>query len=130
MFSSPDNRGWPAPARPVVRVKLHFGAATDGKLLKNFSAATRIGRSLFVAADERVAIERLSNAGDGWSDHWRLQIGDSLDVDDDEAMADIEGLAWEGEGKRGILVVFDSPAKDRLDRAGRAIETDLFDLPS
>lgn len=102
MFGSSDNRGWPAPARPVARVKLHFGAATDGKLLKNFSAATRIGRSLFVAADERAAIERLSDAGDGWSDHRRLQIGDFLDVDDDQAEADLEGLAA-GEGWLWVL---------------------------
>jgi len=42
-----------------------------------------------------------------------------------------EGLAlWGEEGKeRQILVIYDSPAKSRIDKASGTIEADLFDLP-
>lgn len=125
MVGSSDKRGWPAPARPIARVKLRFGGAADRKLLKNFSAATRIGSSLFVAADERAAIERLSDTGDGWSDHRRFEIGDFLDVDDKLAEADLEGLAVDDDW----LWVLGSHARTRPKpekEEGECIDLDLL----
>jgi hypothetical protein len=92
-------RGWPAPAPVRARVALEFGKALGkGKTIRNFSAGSRIGRSLFLGADERAAIDRLTEIGDDrWGNHQRYSLPDLLDLADPEGEADLEGLAAEGD---------------------------------
>ncbi len=47
-------------SKPEEEVRLHFGAAKSKKALRNFSAGTRVGNTLFLAADERCDIDQLS----------------------------------------------------------------------
>jgi len=98
MLGSKERKGWrewPAPAPVRQRVELAFGhALADGKTLKNFSAGSRIGRTLFLAADERACLDRLIEEKDGrWGGHSRFLLADLLDLHDPEGEADLEGLA-------------------------------------
>lgn len=91
--------GWPTPSPVVGQVTLDFGSALgERKTIKNFSAGSRVGRSLFLAADEYGCIDRLTEVADGrWGDHVRFNLRDLLDLDDAEGEADLEGLAADGE---------------------------------
>lgn len=92
-------RGWPPPAEPCAAIRLECGLSIDdGKALKNFSAGSRVGDALFLAADERAAIDRLVETGRGaWGRQERFPLADLLDLADRDAEADIEGLAADGE---------------------------------
>ncbi|HEY0626163.1 MAG TPA: DUF3616 domain-containing protein [Allosphingosinicella sp.] len=92
MFGS-SKTGWPEPAKPHGDVSLRFDAEEDDDNVRNLSAATRIGNTLFVAGDECAAIERLTGEGDRWANHRQLPLGDYLDLADAEEEADLEGLA-------------------------------------
>jgi hypothetical protein len=87
--------GWPHPAKPAATIKLETGAASGAdKTLKNFSAGSRIGRTLFLAADEGCCIDRLTEVKNGrWGNHVRFNLANLLDLDDPEGEADLEGLA-------------------------------------
>ena len=84
---------WSDPATPVDQVELRFGEGQDTKLLQNFSGATRYRDSLFLAADERCGIDRLSLEGGIWADHHCFQLSSLLDLADPDDEADLEGLA-------------------------------------
>jgi hypothetical protein len=103
--------GWPAPSPVVGQVTLEFGTALgERKTIKNFSAGSRIGRSLFLAADEFGCIDRLTEVVDGrWGNHRRFNLAELLDLDDPEEEADLEGLAADG----GWLWVLGSHARTR-----------------
>lgn len=102
---------WPPPARVRERIRLEAGAALDDdEALQNFSAGSRIGDTLFVAADERAAIDRLTPAGRGaWGNHVRFELNGLLDLADPDEEADLEGLAVED----GWLWVLGSHARTR-----------------
>ena len=91
--------GWPPPAKVRATVRLECGASVDDtKALKNFSAGSRIGGTLFLAADECAAVDRLVQTGGHiWGKQERFQLADLLDLADPEAEADLEGLAADGE---------------------------------
>lgn len=85
---------WSDPAEPVGTVLLRFGEGLDTELLKNFSGATRHGENLFLAADERAGVDRLTRSGEEvWGDHRCFQLSDFLDLDRPQDEADLEGLA-------------------------------------
>ncbi len=94
-----SSKSWPAPAKPHASIRLECGASIDdAKALKNFSAGSRIGDTLFLAADERAAVDRLAQTGrHGWGNQERFELSDLLDLADPEAEADLEGLAADGE---------------------------------
>ena len=122
-----SNEGWPPPAKPRSAVKLEIGAAGDDtKSIRNFSAGSRIGNSLFLAADERAAIDRLTETGrDRWGEHVRFELKDLLDLADPEEEADLEGLAAD----EGWLWVLGSHARTRAkpEKAeGECIDLDLL----
>lgn len=75
-------------------MRLRFDAEADDTI-RNFSAAARAGDSLFVAADEAAAIERLRPEGRRWASHCCFQLADLLDLADPDEEADLEGLAAE-----------------------------------
>jgi hypothetical protein len=113
--------GWPEPATPVATIRLSLGDRdADASTLRNLSAATRVGGSLFLAGDERPTIERLTETHSGWGDHACFRLGDLLDLDDAEAEADIEGLAVDEEW----LWVLGSHARTRPkpDKSGGRID--------
>ncbi|HKY81096.1 MAG TPA: DUF3616 domain-containing protein [Sphingobium sp.] len=84
---------WSAPARPLAQIEMRFGEGQDRKLLRNFSGATRFEEDLFLAADERAGIDRLSLAEGIWSDHRCFQLADLLDLAYPGEEADLEGVA-------------------------------------
>lgn len=84
---------WGTPAEPVAKVALEFGGTVDGEALTNISAGTRIGDSLFIAADEHCGIDRLTRSGEGWADHASFTLRDMLPLEEPDAEADLEGLA-------------------------------------
>jgi hypothetical protein len=90
-------QGWPQPARVRAQVRLEVGGPIDDdEALQNFSAGSRVGNSLFLAADERAAINRLTPSGrDCWGNHMRFELSDLLDLADPDEEADLEGLAVE-----------------------------------
>jgi hypothetical protein len=106
-----DEKGWPAPAKVRARITLEAGASLDDdEALQNFSAGSRIGNSLFLAADERAAIDRLTpRRGRSWGNHVRFELSDLLDLADPDEEADLEGLAVED----GWLWVLGSHARTR-----------------
>ena len=105
------SRGWPRPARPRKKLRLELDAiGDDADAVRNLSAATRVGGSLFVAADERAAIDSLTGRADGsWGDHRRFELKELLDLAAPDEEVDIEGLAAEG----GWLWVVGSHARTR-----------------
>jgi hypothetical protein len=100
---------WSDPATPVDQVELRFGEGQDTKLLQNFSGATRYRDSLFLAADERCGIDRLSLEGGIWADHHCFQLSSLLDLADPDDEADLEGLAVDD----GWLWIVGSHARTR-----------------
>jgi hypothetical protein len=94
-----SNTGWPTPAKPAATIRLECGASLDdSKALKNFSAGSRVGSTLFLAADERAAVDRLAQTGRrDWGNQQRFDLKDLLDLADPEAEADLEGLAADGD---------------------------------
>jgi hypothetical protein len=111
MLKKTSRLGWPEPAKPVATVTLETGGASGAdKTLKNFSAGSRIGRSLFLAADEQACLDRLTEVAEGhWGGHRRFSLCDLLELDDPEAEADLEGLAAD----EGWLWVVGSHARTR-----------------
>ena len=87
--------GWPEPARPAATLRLETGRdAGADKTAKNFSAGSRVGDALFLAADEQAVIDRLTPARRGcWGHHARFALADLLDLADPDEEADLEGLA-------------------------------------
>lgn len=106
-----EQAGWPRPAKVRARIRLEAGAAfDDDEALTNFSAGSRLGDSLFLAADERAAVDRLTPGRRGvWTDHVRFELADLLDLADPDEEADLEGLAAED----GWLWVLGSHARTR-----------------
>lgn len=86
--------GWGKPAKPAKRVLLSFGDDKPRKGLSNLSAGTRLGDSLFLAADEYGAVDRLTrDSGREWANHARFELSEFLPLADPEGEADLEGLA-------------------------------------
>jgi hypothetical protein len=66
---------WGKPAKPAGSVVLQFGDDKPLKGLSNFSAGTRLGDSLFLAADEYGGIDRLTRGKKGkWARHVRFEL--------------------------------------------------------
>lgn len=86
---------WGEAAEPVGQVALGFGGTIEHEALRNISAGTRIGDTLFVAADEHCGIDRLCLSGDAWCDHATFALKDMLDLEEPEEEADLEGLSAE-----------------------------------
>jgi hypothetical protein len=103
-------RGW-TPAKPVAQVVLELTeCGDDAAAIANLSAGTRIGDTLFVAADEALSVDRLvRDKGGRWTAHRRISLADLLPLADREAEVDIEGLAAED----GWLWVLGSHARTR-----------------
>jgi Protein of unknown function (DUF3616) len=103
-------RGW-NPAKPVAQVVLELTACgDDAAAIANLSAGTRIGDTLFVAADEALSVDRLVRHKDGrWAAHRRISLADLLPLADAQAEVDIEGLAEQD----GWLWVLGSHARTR-----------------
>ena len=99
LLGGSSGNGWPPPAKLRAVIRLECAAAADDKKsLKNFSAGSRVGDALFLAADERASVDRLVQTGrDSWGDHQRFHLKDLLDLADPEAEADLEGLAADGD---------------------------------
>jgi hypothetical protein len=119
--------GWPAPSPVAGQVTLDFGPALgERKTIKNFSAGSRVGDTLFVAADEFGCVDRLTEVADGrWGAHRRYNLAELLELDDPEAEADLEGLAADGDW----LWVLGSHARTRNkpEKAeGECIDLDLL----
>ena len=103
-------KGWGSPVEPVERVILQFGKGKKRKALRNFSAGTRIGNSLFLSSDEHAEIDLLSLQPEGgWSGHIQYRLGDLLPLGDAEQEADLEGLSADN----GWLWVVGSHARTR-----------------
>lgn len=85
---------WPDPSEPVARVKLHF-SDLDEKALDNLSAGTRLGDTLFLAADEHASIESLAKSRSEWGGHRSFALDSLLPVSFPDEEADLEGLAAE-----------------------------------
>ena len=96
-------------AKPLGTVAVRCRDPADGDILGNFSAATRVGNTLFLAADEAARLERFEIAGGGASGHESFQLADLLDLADPEGEADLEGLAVED----GYLWLVGSHARTR-----------------
>lgn len=85
---------WGEPAQPVEQVRLRFGERKKRKGLKNLSAGTRLGNSLFLAADELAGVDRLTRGELGlWDGHVRFELADYLQLANPDGEADLEGLA-------------------------------------
>jgi hypothetical protein len=100
---------WGRPALPLKRIPLRFGNAVEQEALRNISAGTRVGNSLFVAADEHCGIDRLTLDGDNWCGHVTIELADLLPLATAEEEADLEGLAAD----EGWLWVVGSHARTR-----------------
>ena len=112
MARDDSDDGWPRPAKMRAKVRLDVGGSLgdDDETLTNFSAGTRVGDSLFLAADERAAIDRLIPTRRGrWGDHASFELADLLDLADPDEEADLEGLA----AADGWLWVVGSHARTR-----------------
>ena len=101
--------GWSEPAKPLAQVALRFGRTAEQEALNNISAGTRIGGTLFVAADEHCGLDRLTLTADEWRGHTTYQLGDLLPLATSEEEADLEGLAADD----GWLWVVGSHARTR-----------------
>lgn len=118
--------GWGPPAEAEEQVRLHFGAAKSKKALRNFSAGTRVGDTLFLAADEHCDIDQLSRCEEGeWRRHVQLNLGNFLPLADPQDEADLEGLCADD----GWLWIVGSHARTRpkAEKAqGEKIDLDLL----
>jgi hypothetical protein len=102
-------QAWGSPAEPVGQVALNFSGTIEHEALTNISAGTRIGNSLFVAADEHCGIDRLGFDGTAWRGHETFALSELLPLANPEEEADLEGLAAED----GWLWVIGSHARTR-----------------
>ena len=84
-------------ASPRASITLRCRGQPGTDILSNFSAATRIGDTLFLAADEAARIERFRIDGEEAKGHRSFALGDLIDLADAEAEADLEGMAVEGD---------------------------------
>lgn len=101
---------WGKPAKPAKQVVLRFGDKKSRKGLRNFSAGTRLGDSLFLAADEHGGIDRLyGRSGRSCGDHARFELAQFLPLADPKGEIDLEGLAADD----GWLWVLGSHARTR-----------------
>ena len=100
--------GRPKIAQPCATLVVTCGDADD-EIVTNLSAATRIGDTLFLAADEAARIERFRLSGDRADRHQSFALGEYLDLQDSDGEADLEGLAIED----GYLWVLGSHARTR-----------------
>jgi hypothetical protein len=110
-------------AKPRATVALRCGDV-DRAILTNLSAATRVGDTLFLAADEAARIERFRIDGAEAVDHVGFGLGELLDLADGEGEADVEGMAAED----GWLWVVGSHARTR--RKPEKQEGERIDLES
>lgn len=100
---------WGISADAIDRVVMHLSRSKK-KALRNFSAGTRVGVSLFLAADEHATIDRLTHLPDGgWGSHEQYKLRDLLPLAEPDQEADIEGLSEDG----GWLWVLGSHARTR-----------------
>jgi len=102
-------QAWGEPAQPLGQVKLSFGGTAEHEAITNISAGTRLGNSLFVAADEHCGIDRLTFNGKEWCGRATFQLRDLLPLAAPEDEADLEGLAADD----GWLWVVGSHARTR-----------------
>ena len=116
--------GWGPPATAIDKVPLRFGGTKDHDSLSNISAGTRIGDSLFVAADEACCIDRLTLKDGVWGNHATFLLKDLLDLKEPDEEADLEGLAADG----GWLWTVGSHARTR--RKPEKLEGETIDLDS
>jgi hypothetical protein len=77
--------------------------------LRNISAGTRVGGTLFIAADEHCGLDRLRLSGGDWCGHATFQLGELLPLATSEEEADLEGLAAD----EGWLWLIGSHARTR-----------------
>lgn len=121
-------QAWGPPAEPVGQVALGFGGTIEHEALRNMSAGTRIGDTLFVAADEHCGIDRLCLVDEKWCNHATFVLKDMLDLEEPDEEADLEGLSAEN----GWLWAVGSHARTRYKPekfAGETIDlTKLADL--
>jgi hypothetical protein len=89
-------QAWGSPAEPVAQVALNFSGTVEHAAITNISAGTRIGNTLFVAADEHCGLDRLTFDGKKWGGHETFQLAELLPLANPEEEADLEGLAAEG----------------------------------
>ncbi|MDF0544163.1 DUF3616 domain-containing protein [Sphingobium sp. H39-3-25] len=109
-MSTSWEKRWGYPAKPVERIVLNFGDGRKRKALRNFSAGTRVGDSLFLGSDEHADIDLLSlQTGGGWSGHIQYRLRDLLPLGEAEQEADLEGLSVDN----GWLWVVGSHARTR-----------------
>jgi hypothetical protein len=123
-----NGSGWAKAATPLARVPLRFGGSVEREALSNISAGTRIGDTLFIAADEHCGVDRLTLRADEWCGHATFELGDLLPLATPEEEADLEGLAAD----ENWLWVIGSHARTRRKpekEAGETIDLDrLADL--
>lgn len=101
---------WPPPASKTGEVELRFEPREDPECVANISAAAIVGEtSLFLASDEGASIERLTWDGSAWGAQLRIPLSELLDLKEDGAEVDLEGLAASG----GWLWVLGSHARTR-----------------
>lgn len=86
-------QAWGKPAKPTAQVALRFSNTLEHTALTNISAGTRIGNTLFIAADEHCGIDRLTFDGTDWCGHETFGLADLLPLAFPEAEADLEGLS-------------------------------------
>jgi hypothetical protein len=115
-------KSWGKLAQPVEKIKLGFGGTLQHEALTNISAGTRIGDTLFVAADEHCGLDRLTLRDGTWGGHTTFELKDLLPLRDTEAEADLEGLAAED----GWLWLVGSHARTR--RKPEKFEGETIDL--
>lgn len=113
---------WGELARPSGQVRLRFGEGACGDALLNISAATRIGNSLFLAADEHCRVDRLTLDDDRWTAHEAFPLKDMLPLEEPDEEADLEGLAAD----EGWLWTVGSHARTR--RKAEKEERETIDL--
>lgn len=103
------SNGWGMPADAIDHLVMHFFRSKK-KALRNFSTGTRVGESLFLAADEHAAIDRITQLPDGkWGGHQQYKLRDLLPMAEADQEADIEGLSEDS----GWLWVLGSHARIR-----------------
>ena len=118
-------QAWGKPAESTGRVSLGFAGTAEHAAITNISAGTRLGNTLFVAADEHCGIDRLTFDGKAWTNHVSFELNEILPLAWPEEEADLEGLAAED----GWLWVTGSHARTRPKAEKEAGETiDLVKL--
>jgi hypothetical protein len=105
-----ERSGWPALTETAGQLRLQIEASQghEDDPVSDFSAAVRIGATLFLGSDEGIAIDRLRQTDAGWRGCGRIELSDCLGIDPTQE-ADIEGLAEDD----GWLWVLGSHARTR-----------------